>query len=163
MKKICHYISSIRPGGGPKGYLYNLYNARENREFDIVFNSINDERVHDNILDKKINIKRVLEKILPFYLLKKYFIPNLFYANDIMDDIIINKLKSYDIVVFHNIQEFNFWISKYKCDGQKCFLFSHCPTELSYEYIVTESGNDWSCNYKRKIYYEFKKARNRNF
>ncbi|HAT2491750.1 TPA: glycosyltransferase [Aeromonas hydrophila] len=146
--RVAHYINEIRPGGGPKGYLYNLYEADGDKFFDIVFESKSDSRIGEKSKPRKgWVLKKIIDKILPHRLVANCFLPKV-YCNASFKDGTIDQLRKYQVIIFHNLVDFSTWNHKYKKDGQKCYVFSHCPTDLSTEYALTDNKYDWSCRSK---------------
>lgn len=157
---IAHFISHIRPGGGPKGYLYNLYQSDEMKNYDIVFESLSNERDNDSsksiskINKIKIITKKILQKILSVSVISKYFIPNVYDRDLHFSQDIVKKLQGYDVIVFHNLVEFSYWNKFYKKKEQACLVFSHCPTDLTQEYILTNNETHWPI-YIKKLMREY--------
>lgn len=146
--RVAHYINEIRPGGGPKGYLYNLYKSDGDKYFDIIFEIESDTRTEEKNKPRKgWIIKKILDKLLPHQLIARYFLPKV-YCRTAFKDGTISRLSDYKIIIFHNLVDFSTWNHKYKKHGQKCYIFSHCPTDLSTEYALTDNKYDWSCSLK---------------
>lgn len=155
LNNVAHFISHIRPGGGPKGYLYNLYQSSGEKNYDIIYERLSDERDNDTLksvskLDVvKIKAKRFLESILPSSFIAKFFIPKVYSRDLSFSQDIINKLHCYKVIVFHNLIEFSYWNKYHKNKEQICLVFSHCPTDFTHEYILTNNENHWSTSIKK--------------
>lgn len=149
---IAHFISHIRPGGGPKGYLYNLYISQGNKNYDIVFITKSDKReVEENQHSIKGKAKRLISYILPKNVISNNFTPKVYNRDLGFDKDIIDKLRTYQVIVFHNLVEFSYWNKFYKIKNQRCYVFSHCPTDMTNEFILTDSSSHWPKNIKTQM------------
>jgi len=135
---LTHFFPVLKPGGGPSGYLYNLYSLKKkstSHKFDISFHEIINDRITLTINDGRFS--RVLE--FPIFT-RKLFIA-VYYLSKVLSPFrsfrIYKKVKDYDSVVFHSffdLVNYCMYFSRFK--KQKLLFMPHNP-EMHYQEILS--------------------------
>ncbi|CAB3389562.1 glycosyltransferase family 4 protein [Kyrpidia spormannii] len=134
-QKVAHFYPILQPGGGPAGYLYNLYQALEGKDSPI-------ELIYDGLLDESeppnMKMRRYQELLNKFptlaALLAWAVIPMRRRFGKILSEDILLKIGEYAVVVFHDVFTAYEYLRKRK-STQKIFIMTHSPTDFVEEYV----------------------------
>lgn len=147
-EKVLHVVSSIHPGGGPFGYVYNLRAAcRKHLIPDIEFYAFAESDIRggskkgcekQNSIRKRLKYNSFLLAIEYFNSSKllSFFVDSFFESISYYSDKQIDLISEYEVVVFHQVNLLSSWLNNHRVFGQKCYVFPHSPVEISKEYVL---------------------------
>ncbi|MFH4543806.1 glycosyltransferase [Vibrio alginolyticus] len=133
---LTHYIESIRPGGGPRGYLYNLSLAIDE------FGSNSIQVIAEERSEARSNSKSKQYNVLDLILRIFYFLIVGYSKRHIISDDKYEELKKADVVVFHRASHLYSYLKKNDFSkGQKIGIMPHNPMSPAEESVEVLCSN----------------------
>lgn len=144
--RVGHVIDSIRPGGGPNGYLYNLDRiAKKSNDvkFDVLPFAVSEDRSaisYSSIMSRRV---KFLKRLTPYQ--RAVYLDILFFLSskkkkNLFSDNFIDELGKYSHLVFHNCNIGGAYITSHKPAGQKVYIMQHSPSDLALETLYDYEG-----------------------